>query len=322
MRITVSDVDEASTKMLDLFPSAASQLDLEVLNIASGFVLGLSENATADSPTIASLYDAILQNWIAPLPADIPVPVRQSKERLARRTAAEVILASARIRRIEVPQRLHAQLDPSQDGEATILESSSQPLFPDESLLPPSSSSLGSTERPMAQPPSATVTVDPLTRLSKHLRIDSLQAKPIPASIAQILSHWQPETDPRTYSWEATEEALQEEAEDDEASQQKREKSKRKRERRDRRQKREDDVFKATTVSQPQVLRSSPGPSFGTGMGLGMSSQIPATSQSQSQSQMFGGLGGLGVYSQVEPGRHGGRLLLKKKKGKKRVGGF
>jgi len=318
----VSDVDEASTKMLELYPNAARQLSLKLHNIASGHVLRLTDSAAADSPVIASLYDVILQNWIAPLTSDIPVPVRQSKERLARQMAAEIILASTRIRRIEEPhQQLNSQPSQNQISGVALSNPSSQLPFSDPpSQLP--SSLLSSLQRTTGQPASATVTSDPLSRLSIHLHIESPLAKPVPASISQILSHWQPDTDPKTYSWEATEEALQEEAEVDPARQdKKRESTKRKKERKEKRQKREDDIF-MTTFDQPQMMRTSPGPFLGTGIGLGMSSQIPGTSQYQSQSQVFGGLGGMGVQSQVEPGRHGGRLRLKKKKGKKRVGGF
>ncbi|KAF2682167.1 hypothetical protein K458DRAFT_391198 [Lentithecium fluviatile CBS 122367] len=323
MRIAVSDVDEASARLQDAFPSGNRQFALELQYIASGHVLGLIDSTTEGAPTIASLYDAILQNWIAPLSADIPVRVRQSKERLARCISAEVILACIRIRHHDEPGKLpDLQPGPSQDTGIALPTLASQLQFSGPSLSQPSSPFPDLASDHLGPPASTAATAHPLSRLSKHLRIDNSKPGPITSGISQVLSQWQPGTDPRTYSWDGSEEALQEDTEADETSQQKREKAQRRKERREKKQKRENELFKATTASQPQVLRSSPGPFFGAGMGLGMSSQLPATSQGPGQSQMFEGLGGLGVQSQVEPGKHGGRPVLKKKKGKKRVGGF
>jgi RNA polymerase I-specific transcription initiation factor RRN6 len=320
MRLTISDVDEASARLRNISLDERQQSSMSLHFIASSHILELGDNGAGEPPTIASLYDTILQNWIAPLPADIPVRARQGKERLARRIAAEIVLASTQIRCIEEPLwQLDSHPGPSQDSGVALSLSTSPSR-----LSGPSSSQLSSSlprlsrELPTSVPPIP----GPLDRLSKRLRIEKLAAHPIPSGISRILSHWQSGTDPNAYNWEAAEEAMQDDTEVDGSRQEMREKAQRKKERREKRQKREDDMFKATTISQPQMLRSSPGPFFGPGTALGMSSQVPPTSQVQSLTGMFGGFDAPGVQSQVESGKHGGRPPIKRRKGKKRVGGF
>jgi RNA polymerase I-specific transcription initiation factor RRN6 len=325
-RLTVSDVDEASAKLPELLSYGDSQLVQRLQTIASGHVVGLASSAVTEAPTIASLYDSVLENWIAPLPTNVPVSVRQNKERLARQIAADLILASTRILRPDyTQQQFDTQPGHSQGSEVAISHSASQLPLSDPLFSQPSSLLPNLTQTHTESPSSAVPSVDPLSRLRRHLCIEKPAAKPLPTGISHILSHWQLGTDPSTYSWDASEEALQEEDEDsDDAKQEmKRQSDKRKQERREKRQKRENDLFMAKTFSQPAIPRSSPGPFFSMGVGGAMSSQMPGLSQSQSQSQAVGGMGGLGVQSQVEPGKHGGRpVLKKKKKGKKRVGGF
>jgi RNA polymerase I-specific transcription initiation factor RRN6 len=319
-------VDEASAKLPELFSSEAHQLFSELQAIASGPVVGLTGSSVSEVPTIATLYDSILENWIAPLPANIPVSVRQNKERLARRIAAELILASTRIFRSSHTLQLPAtQAGHSQDSGMALSNTSSEPPSSGPLSSQPLSSLPTLAQTHTESPPSAVSAIDPLSRLRRYLCIENADAKPLPTGIFHTLSHWQLGTDPSSYSWEASEEVLQEEEDeviDDAKHEKKRESAKRKKERREKRQKRENDLFMATTFSQPAIPRSSPGPFFSMGVSGEMSSQMPGLSQSQSQSQVVGGMGGLGVQSQVEPGRHGGRPILKKKKGKKRVGGF
>lgn len=329
--IKVSDVDDASCKLQDLFSAVSHQDLIRLQRIASGPALRLDIDGQQEQPTISFLYDMILQNWIAPLPANISFRVRQKKERLARRVAAEVILASTRLRPLErLASQSESEMVPSEGTgvpsaarpsnmgidvvEDATSEHSSQalplrPSFPLSSQLQSSS--------PVSEPPH-TPTSNPLTRLSKHLRIDKPLEISIPANINQLLAHWRPGTDPSTYDWEATERLFQPD-EDEENTEAQREKARRKRERREKRQRREEELFRGrTTMGPPQFPRSSPGPMLGgikgsQDIGLSSSSQIPA-----SQSQ---GLGGFVIQSQVEPGRHGGRPPIKKKK-KTRMSGF
>lgn len=293
----------------------------------------------------------MLENWIAPLPKTVSNRVRQSKERLARRIASELMLASAQIR---YPQPNDAPLADSygsaglsQDSTVSLRipgpwEKSSQsaPLFSSQPTLFSSQPNPFSSQREQSTQPSALPThPNPITRLSQYLQISKLPPKPSP-NISQILMHWTPGADPSSYDWEATTRAIDEELgrdlDEEEIQQNNREKDKlrRKAERLAKRQKRELEIEKRKVESQPlpllfgrerMGLRSSPVPAMGgmgsSQVGMGGSSQMGMGSQSQSQSQGFvGGFGG--VQSQVEPGRHGARAVEKKKKKKKRVGGF
>lgn len=323
------DIDDASAKVDELFADDLTRNGHLLRHIAPAHVLRLP---VTENPSITNLYDTILQDWIAPLPAEIPVPVRQVKERLARRIATEVTLASSRLRSDEGERHgadsgdsMSLPILPSKPANALP---SSLPT-PPQSSVPPSSPSLPES----LQPPIS----DPLSRLRKHLEIDDesmMTPTIISKNVSELLSHWQPGTDPSTYNWEATEHALRPET-PDEASQEQREKERKKKERREKRQRREDELMRAKsqtssqiTFAQPAFPRSSPGPTFG---GMAASSQVPmptssqVAGQGQSQGGGFGGFGGVNSImpqSQVEPGRFGGRPEKKKKKGKSRVSGF
>ncbi|KAF2645875.1 hypothetical protein P280DRAFT_442819 [Massarina eburnea CBS 473.64] len=314
--ITVSDIDEASAKLQDMFSSEVGDDVMELQKIAADHVLALAEAATPEQLTVLSVYDTILQNWIAPLPPSVSARVRQHKERLARRVAVEVMLATTRVRyHDEALPANDAHPVPSQDSGIAFPNISSQPIFSQAG-----SSQLQFTmpvieEAPLPSPTISQSVSDPLSRLSKHLRIEKPLPPSLPPGISQVLTHWQLGTDPSTYSWEATESAYQDELESqDEASQARRKKAQRKKERQEKRQKREDELFKHRTESQPDMPRSSPGPTLGMG-GMGSSSQIPSQSQSQSWGLPFPGMV---MQSQAEPGKHGSRpKAVKKKKNRK-----
>ncbi|KAJ4355336.1 hypothetical protein N0V95_003011 [Ascochyta clinopodiicola] len=344
--IDVVDIDEASTKIKELFATGNLERLSAVQYIASAQVLHLPES---EEQSVAFLYDTILQHWIAPLAADIPIPVRQAKERLARRVATEVTLASARLRHKDDALRTPPDVGssdtvslpilPSKPGAVTSVGPAAN-LFPSSLPTPPQSSVPPSSQPPSSptlpefnMPPS---TGDPLSRLRKYLTINngSLTPTVIHPNVSELLSHWKSGSDPGLYDWEATEQTLRPEA-PDEVSQELREKERKKRERREKRQRREDELMRAKSqtssqavFAQPSFPRSSPGPMFG---GMGPSSQVPVPSSSQMPSQFQnqgGGFGGFGLIhntvpqSQVEPGRFGGRPDKKKKKGKSRVSGF
>lgn len=331
--LDLSDVDEASVQVDQLFEVGNSAYRLK--RIAPSHVLRLPE---IEQINIANLYDTILEDWIAPLPAEVSVMVRQAKERLARRVAAEVILSSAHLLSEDETLPLSASNDavslPGVPLKAAELLPSTLPT-PPQSSVPPSSPLF-----PEARPASAT---DPLSRLRSYLSINDvtpLTPATLTPSVSELLSHWQPGSDPNLYDWEATEYALRPGSLDEE-DQESRERERKRREKRERRQKREDELIRAKSqtssqpmYTQPTILRSSPGPSFG---GMAASSQVPIPTSSQipshvhSQGAGLGGFGGFGGFrgassmlpqSQVEPGRFGGRPDKRKKKGKSRVSGF
>jgi RNA polymerase I-specific transcription initiation factor RRN6 len=333
----VSDIDEASALLNSLVNDHAAEDLVTVGQIASASALHLGGD---EQPTISGVYDSILQNWVASLPKDVPVRVRQHKERLARRVAAEVMLASTRVTQRDSQLRT-ATGQPSLSHDSGIAmpilssqllasQMSSQPL---PAPLPSQSQSQSqSHSQPLpSAPPSALA--DPLARLRKHLKFrDDEATGPQPAlapSVTQLLSHWQPGANPSTYNWDTIERA---DCADnlDEASQRQLEKARKKKERLERKQQRENELAKSQPSSQPFSVplpssqpfpftmptafpKSSPGPMLG-------SSQMPFTQVplpgTGTQSQ-----GLPGAQSQVVPGRFGGRVERKKKK-KNRVSGF
>lgn len=343
--ISVADIDEASASIDELFASGDLQYFHVLQRIAPQHILHLPENREL---SVVALYDTLLRDWIAPLPVDIPIRLRQAKERLARRVAMEVTLASTRLahKKDELLLQPGSEQEnstilpilPSKLGDGTYVDSDASTV-PSALLTPPQSS-----VPPSSQPPSSPSVLghlqphrrDPLLRLRKYLSIDDNPMMPtvISPTVNELLSHWKPGVDPSTYDWEATKQVLRPDV-PDEVSQELREKERRKKEKRDRRQRREDEIMRAKSQTssqpvyvQPAFPRSSPGPTVG---GIAASSQVQfsETDQMPSQSQSQGiGVGGfMGGHSmvpqsQIEPGRFGGRPDRKKKKGKSRVSGF
>lgn len=328
--IEVSDVDEASTLLHDLMTLRNQDSLAEAQRIATPRILHLTED---EDSTVSTLYDTMLQSWVAPLPPDVPIRVRQRKERLARRIATEVMLASTRIR-MQDTQALDQpyQLRPSQDSGVSlpILPSRpapgsparpSQVLFRQSSL--PTLSQLQSSPLPPFSTPSTPM--NPLDHLRTHLNIreeGTVGPTNLSSSVNQVLAHWQPGTDPNAYDWALTEQARYSKNLED-LSQKNTEKARKKKERRAKKQMREDDLMRSQPSSQPfvfrqpaAVIRSSPGPA------LASSSQVPSqpSTQPRFQDTGFQSQAGVQPQSQIEPGRFGGRLDKKKKK--KRVGGF
>ncbi|KAF2027666.1 hypothetical protein EK21DRAFT_102370 [Setomelanomma holmii] len=339
MRIDVADIDEASTLLHELASIITNNESVELHRVTIGQQSQVESDE--DEPTIVDLYDRILQSWIASLPPDVSLRVRQRKERLARRIASEVILAGMRVRpqdsqagAVEVPPGF------SQDSAISMPILTSQPVAsisqvqdtahdfysplspsafsqPSPSQSPQSHSSFPSSAQPQELPSSPlqrSTPADPVARLSKYFRFkdDTQPSAPLPASITQLLSHWKVGTDPSSYGWEAIERADRAE-QLDAPSQQQLEKAQKRKERRSRKQRREDDLAHSQPSSQPFIFtkpttfpRSSPGPVLG---GMGSSSQTGLSSQSQ---------GPMGAQSQVEPGRFGGRPDKKKKKKRSR----
>ncbi|KAF2708982.1 hypothetical protein K504DRAFT_433720 [Pleomassaria siparia CBS 279.74] len=342
---TTMDVDAFSSALQLLLSAKGEDKVLELRRLASDEVLQLSPGNGQES-TLLGLYDMIMRHWLAPLHKNIPPRIRRSKEHLARLVAAEVALASMRIRRPEPARPIEVPIDvggPSQDSSVSLpilpshsqrseiddikfassqrsvpslqpsyfSGSSSQPSIP---LLTSSQSALPTPElmpTPITPKTFFTPMANPVTRLSQHLSISN-PAPTISQGVSEIIMHWQPGADPRIYHWDTTTRELDEYLHgDEETDAAKREKLKRKAERMAKRRKREEDLSREKTESQLQFLRSSPGPMFG-GSGLGMVASSQAGTQSQSQSLPFV------VQSQIETGRHGGRPMVKKKKGKMR----
>ncbi len=329
----VADIDEVSSNFQELFSSGDGHNTIDVQRIAPMCVLGLTDDG---DPTISDVYDTILQTWVAPLPPEVPIRVRQRQERLARRIATESVFSSTCVRddRVQVPTAsthrwrtegsgVALPILPSRPKEGVSHVASGYPPSqllptPPYSSMPPSSlppSSLLGSSPPEAAPTQPALS-DPLSRLNKYLPT-SKGPVIIPPNVSQSLAHWQLGSDPHVYNWASLERTLRPEDLDEE-SQQQREKERKKRERRDKRQQREDELVRAKAVTQPTTFpRSSPGPMLG---GIDSSSQMP--SQGQSQGHVSFQSGGLMMpQSQVERGKFGGKLDKKRKK-KGRISGF
>ncbi|KAF3003442.1 hypothetical protein E8E13_002218 [Curvularia kusanoi] len=329
--VAVTDVDEASLKLDRLITENSSQNTNRLEPIAASHILCLPRTKQIG---VADLYDNILQDWIAPLPAETSIAVRQAKERLARRVAAEVTLASVHLSPTE-EEREPSTSAPADSVSLPILPSKPADVLPSTLPTPPQSSVPPSS--PLFPELRLLPSIDPLSRLRKYLTIDEnapMTPNVLAPSVSDLLSHWQPGADPSSYDWEATERALQPEAADEE-SQELLERERKRKEKREKRQRRENELLRAKThtsglpmYSQPAFPRSSPGPTFG---GMAASSQVPIPASSQLSSQVhshggfaggFGGMTSMLPQSQVEPGKFGGRPDKKKKKGKSRVSGF
>ncbi|KAF2188381.1 hypothetical protein K469DRAFT_627997 [Zopfia rhizophila CBS 207.26] len=341
-QIRITDIDEVSSQLVELFNNTRTDFEdspsLELRRIASEQVLRLIGSNNSE-PAIAFLYDIILQNFIAPLPYNIPSCIRQAKERLTRRIAVEVMLASSQIRSVEQHQPTQApmqsQAGPSQDrgialpilpsrkGKEREHEMSSDPGL-DTSSPPPSYKQPIRTAPPTTEPtPSLasgtsyttpySTTEFPAKILSQHLQITHPKGT-IRPSVKQVLLHWERSTDPWNYDWDTVTRTVQEElGSRDGMSAERRAKLQRKAERHLKRQRRETELMQKRNVESQPVVRSSPGP-VEEGIGLG-SSQSQVQGLGSSQVQM--------VASQTVPGRFGGRLDRKgKKKEKSRMSGW
>lgn len=328
--INVSDVDDMSTELQELYLSRSASHPSGAQWLASASLLGLTNG---EDSSISNLYDNILQHWVAPLPAHIPTRVRQQKERLSRRLAAEIILASfcLKIRDLN-GQDTNRQVVPAEGDNLSLPVLPSRPIdlsqtqisgaTSSQSSFPSSLPTIHSSPPPepsrIALPPTAS---DPLTRLKMHLQVRETSATPIKllSAVDQILTHWELGVDPQKYDFSASNTA-QQRAEDEQMNQEQQIKDHKKALRRaERKKQREASRSQVQFTSQPAIFpRSSPGPAF-------PSSQVQPQVQVQSQTQpRFSGPGGtdlLAPMSQIEPGRFGGRPDKKKKK-KSRISGF
>jgi RNA polymerase I-specific transcription initiation factor RRN6 len=313
--------------------AAGTRQSLPLSRIADWHVFGLAGPA-AEPVTLSSVYDSILQVWIASLPASIPARIRQQKERLSRQVAAHLVLSSYFVRRDhayetqveeaghdasqapETDLRLHSSQEEhgsSNDSRVLAFRTPLPSIAEDEVTAIPSSEPRPAAESGAALPPASTAAETPVARLSNFIRFDGKSTDSQPQSISQVLSHWQLGEDPSTYNWDATTQAAQVESQLEDMSAAKRAKLQKRAERLLRRQQREAALFEGRqTETQPllaqeTLMRSSPGPAA-------HSSQTQTQNEGQSQGFPFP------VASQVERGAFGGRPQKKKKKA--RMSGF
>lgn len=334
----IYDVDEASAELQRLLTFNGEGGTAKIRSIASAQTLDLSVD---NSVTVSSLYDAILDSWVASLPIEVSTRIRQHRERLCRKIAIEVLLSSHRFTPqqnpksilISQPEQTHMQHQsipvlPSKPGR--VAQNDLSPLDFTHSLPTPPHSSIPSSSVPPSSPPmepaQSELSNDPVSRLGNWLQIRKSSDIPpvVSPNVRQVLAHWQFGTDPHTYDWDAANDFLNPRGLN-ETSQQQREKERKRKERRERRQQRENELMMRQIASQTPVVfpRSSPGPILRE---FGDSSQVrsQANDQQPLPDAIFvepSGFPPLVPQSQVEPGRFGGRPDKKKKK-KTRVSGF
>lgn len=325
------------------------------LKVDTHFPFKQFENSLLSSDTlpqldITLLYDSLVHDWLAPLPSDVPARARIAKEQLIRRISAELSLARILILRKpqvqsnsnEFPEpvvSLSDDVKPSlhSEDEGTIQtnkghrRASSQPTMSQDYKLPAQLSDMPDfpqaepnssfpSSLPSSQPPQQQGTTDsPASRLRLYTTIDEQPG--LSRDATNILSHWQPGSDPTSYDWQKTSQALEtEEAEQYHLSRTSSSKRK-KREARKRLalQRRSEpsglpsDPVTVPSSSQVPVIRTSRSQPQGVGsssLGFPQSSQMAGGIPSSQFDMGFGSLN-----QQSRPGSKG-------KQKKKRAAGF
>lgn len=261
--------------------------------------------------SIAILYDMIVSRWLAPLGQTVPGRVRLAKEQLARRVAADLLFASHALKQ-------HAMVIEEQDTQTSVDQGPSATISsgqPPGSLPTPTPSLASSMVSGSASSHPSTLIPHELARLSRYTTFVETTAAPsaLPRSLSNILKHWKVGSDPANYDWQATQQRLETNFDDQGLTDKQRARLKRRTERHLERQRRETAVAQSQgfmSSQAPQVLSASQPISLPERNYVGASQPlvVPSSSQApQSQSQAF-------PASQVEPGRFGGRGPPKKKR--------
>ncbi|KAJ5363226.1 hypothetical protein N7541_004070 [Penicillium brevicompactum] len=136
-------------------------------------------------------YDQMVDDWIATLGPQVPVPVRLAKEKLIRKVAAEILLS--RIVRIKpvLEDPITAQNEDAVSQHQTLSSSFSQ--------IPASQSQT----RTGSQRTPSKYAVPVLSGLSAFTTFK--KQRPLPGNVSDLLSHWSVGDDPSSYAWERLE---------------------------------------------------------------------------------------------------------------------
>ncbi len=323
-------MDEASKAIegfLDFAKAVSSDSDIGLIvsPLASPTLLGLG-SVSADKPTISSIYRYLHDHWILPLSRQVPQKTRLTIDHRARQAAATLYLACIALQlgeqdraQGEVSETAASEPNVAGDGTHAIAPpadtSRTEPRSP--ARLPTSLLSSWSTSLSADNTRSISTTLSPsmhpaTTSLQKYTTIS--RPPPIPGkTFAEIITHWAPGTDPAAYDYIATTAALSGTTPitGSEMSAATREKVKRRRERAAIREAQWTASRNKRLKLDPRLVGTQPTMvqrewASSQGMPVRDSSQATQTSQMQ-----------LGVASQIEPGRHGGRLVLR---GKRKAG--
>ena len=259
---------------------------------------------------IVGFYDSLVRAWLSPLSNHIPSRVRISAEKITRNMAGQLCLASYTA--CPYPGRLDedsTQDEISATGASFTLAVRGKPSAANEgkgtqpaarpsskrstdiNMLPPSP--LSSQPTPELTPSPNLPGSDGLSTVSPASQCLQRYAKhtpqpPLPIKLSKMLDQWTVGEDPALYDWEAAQQAL---ASDDEEDLEARSKKRRRAEKRLKR-------VASTSGSSCQPLPMRLGASQPQQIGESISSQATDAA---------------GISSQRERGKHGGRLKLGKK---------
>ncbi len=216
-KLHITDVDENSDQIDELIitftPEQILEQRLQRLPIIRSEAQAINR--------LTSIYEAIVATHLTPLSPVAPDRTRVNKERLARRVAADLLLAS-----IAIYPTFSAPTDLVNDvtvadraNSKTTPESSGTPSASIPSSLPDSLPVTTATASTEGEEDDDDQEVNPiLTRLRKYTTISTLSSSSLSnPTLSSILRHLpaSPHTNPETYTYRATERALANEAEEE-----------------------------------------------------------------------------------------------------------
>jgi len=291
----------------------------------SAMALAMRTLSSEHTGTLTDLYDDMVGKWITPLSVGIPEAVRLAKEHLVRQAAIEVALAS----RVLGTQASESDIQPAtqQSQQTQNLPVRAGPS----SIQQPGASSQATSQLPALPTPSpsatpsvtttasySTTSVAPeLTRLIRYTTFSiSTAPSTLPRSLANVLAHWLPGSDPAAYDWRNTSRHLGEQdvEADEQMTEAERARAQRRAARHLRRQRREAVASEAATMAGSQALEIvRVGQPLGL-QGIRGESQREVGGREGSSQGLGAGDGGTGAASQVVPGRFGGRPPARKKR--------
>ena len=222
---TLNDIDQNANEFQHFMDSFLNEVDgvcqYRPFKVDTHYPFNRIRNPAASfdalpQPDITLLYDSLVQDWLAPLPADVSNRIRIAKEKLIRNIAAELSLARVVIFR--APDEGIAQAGKGHSRASSQPNMLQDYKFPPTSQMseygvsssfgPNKSSSLPGTPSSSQPPqlPSQDSKGTPYSRLRLYTSIH--EQPPLSKSVSNLLAHWQPGSDPSTYDWQKTAQAL------------------------------------------------------------------------------------------------------------------
>ena len=348
--LRVNNVDACSIMLKQHFgpqDEYASDDDEEARRPAYVVAAAVSDqlvDATEGTPNLSTSIEGMKTDWVAPLASKVSPQALSVIEDITKSVAADLCLASLFVpvkkpSEDQVQAESHETHDPSSTrdfSQFSLPVRNSQgntkqrnQLFKEPQNMDPSSSSQTGLQTSLSESVDDVPSIDPSAlRLSHYMRIAQLPPG-LPPRLSRILAHWETDSSPEEYDWQATTARLRtsstrkgrQEAEEE-----------RRKEEEAREKRRKASRWAGRTIGGGS--QEKPGPSRPLGEPGFAASQPMAPArgfggadgtqqnQSQSQTQMGSQRPGLVVASQMEPGRFGGRAQLPAKKKPKKVQGF